>query len=93
MAAMLKDLCPLRLVVTAPVVSRVLSLSGVDQLVPIHPSLEAARAASPPATALAALASSPAQSGTGSWVLPHPRRASNPSADDRAAIVSRDTVG
>jgi hypothetical protein len=36
-----------RLVVTAPIVSRVLSLSGMDQLVPIHPSLEAARAASP----------------------------------------------
>jgi hypothetical protein len=35
--------------VTAPIVSRVLSLSGVDRLVPIHPSLEAATAASPPA--------------------------------------------
>jgi anti-sigma B factor antagonist len=34
----------LRLVVTAPIVSRVLSLSGVDRLVPIQPSLEEARA-------------------------------------------------
>jgi anti-anti-sigma factor len=39
----------LRPVVTAPAVSRVLSRSGVDRLVPIHPSLEAATAASPPA--------------------------------------------
>jgi anti-sigma B factor antagonist len=36
----------LRPVVTAPAVSRVLSRSGVDRLVPIHPSLEAATAAS-----------------------------------------------
>jgi anti-sigma B factor antagonist len=39
----------LRLVVIAPIVSRVLSLSGVGRLVPIHPSLEAATAASSPA--------------------------------------------
>jgi hypothetical protein len=48
----------LRLVVTAPIVSRVLSLSGVDRLVSIHPSLEAATAASPPA-AVCALAGYP----------------------------------
>jgi anti-sigma B factor antagonist len=41
----------LRLVVTAPAVSRVLSLSGVDRLVPIYPSLEAAMAASAPVAA------------------------------------------
>jgi anti-sigma B factor antagonist len=46
----------LRLVVTAEHVSRVLSLSGLDQLVPIYPSLEAATAASPPAAALAVVA-------------------------------------
>jgi anti-sigma B factor antagonist len=46
----------LRLVVTAPHVSRVLSLSGVDRLVPIHPSLEAATAASAPAAVLAGVA-------------------------------------
>jgi anti-sigma B factor antagonist len=46
----------LRLVVTAQHVSRVLGLSGLDQLVPIYPSLEAATAASPPAAALAVVA-------------------------------------
>jgi anti-sigma B factor antagonist len=52
----------LRLVVTAPIVSRVLSLSGVDRLVPIYPSLEAATAASAPAAALAGVAG-PARAG------------------------------
>jgi len=42
----------LRLVVTAPRVSHALSLSGLDRLVPIYPSLEAATAASAPAAAL-----------------------------------------
>jgi anti-sigma B factor antagonist len=60
----------LRLVVIAPAVSRVLSLSGVDRLVPVHPSLEAATAASPPAAARA-LAASPARAGTGGRALPH----------------------
>jgi anti-anti-sigma factor len=39
----------LRLVVTAPIVRRVLSLSGLDRLVSIYPSLEAAIAAGAPA--------------------------------------------
>jgi anti-anti-sigma factor len=39
----------LRLVVTAPIVSRALSIAGVDRLVSIYPSLEAAMAASAPA--------------------------------------------
>jgi anti-anti-sigma regulatory factor len=43
----------LRLVVTAQVVSRVLSISGVDRLVVIDPPLEAATAARPPVTVLA----------------------------------------
>ena len=42
----------LRLVVTAKIVSRVLSISGVGRLVFIYPSLEAATAAPPPAAAL-----------------------------------------
>jgi hypothetical protein len=46
----------LRLVVTAPHVSRVLSLSGVDRLVPIYPSLGAVMAASAPAGVLAVVA-------------------------------------
>ena len=40
----------LRLVVTAPIVRRVLGLTGLDRLVSIYPSLEAATAARPPAT-------------------------------------------
>jgi len=40
----------LRLVVTAPVVRRVLSINGLDRLIPIYPSLQAAIAAAAPAT-------------------------------------------
>ena len=39
----------LRLVVTAHIVRRVLSLNGLDRLIPIYPSLEAAIAAGAPA--------------------------------------------
>ncbi len=39
----------LRLVVTAPVVRRVLSINGLDRLVPVYPSVEAAAAAAPAA--------------------------------------------
>src|SRR5258708_14658784 len=39
----------LRLVVTAQIVSRVISLSGLDRLVSVYPSLEAATAARAPA--------------------------------------------
>ena len=35
----------LRLVVTAPIVRRVLAVSGLDRLIPVYPSLEAATAA------------------------------------------------
>ena len=35
----------LRLVVTAPIVRRVLGISGLDRLIPVYPSLEAATAA------------------------------------------------
>jgi anti-anti-sigma factor len=38
----------LRLVVTAPVIRRVLGIEGLDRLVSIYPSLEAAAAAGPP---------------------------------------------
>jgi PAS domain S-box-containing protein len=40
----------LRLVVTAPVVRRVLGIEGLDRLVSIYPTLEAATAAGPPRT-------------------------------------------
>jgi anti-sigma B factor antagonist len=38
----------LRLVVTAPIVRRVLAVSGLDRLIPVYPSLEAAAAAGTP---------------------------------------------
>ena len=56
----------LRLVLTAEHVSCVLSLSGLDHLVPIYPSLEAATAASPPTEALAVMAGS-GLGGSRSW--------------------------
>src|ERR1039457_3088091 len=42
----------LRLVVTAPIVRRVLSVNGLDRLIPVYPSLEAATAAGMPAAAI-----------------------------------------
>ena len=56
----------LRLVVTAEPVSRVLSLSGLDHLVPVYPSLEAAPTASPPVEVLAVVAA-PGLGGSRSW--------------------------
>jgi anti-sigma B factor antagonist len=46
----------LRLVITSQHVSRVFSLTGLDHLVPIYPSLEAATAAGPSAEVLAVVA-------------------------------------
>jgi anti-anti-sigma factor len=40
----------LRLVVPAPIVRRVLSINGLDRLIPVYPSLEAATAAMAPVT-------------------------------------------
>ena len=45
---------PLRLVAPAPIVRRVLAVNGLDHLVSIYPSREAAIAAGPPAEAAAA---------------------------------------
>ncbi len=56
----------LRLVVTAEHISRVFSLTGLDRLVPIYPSLEAAPAASPPTEVLAVVAG-PGLGGSRSW--------------------------
>ena len=42
----------LRLVVAAPIVRRVLSVNGLDRLIPVYPSLEAATAAGRPAAAI-----------------------------------------
>lgn len=40
----------MRLVVTAPIVRRVLGVNGLDRLIPMYPSLEAAAAAGLPVT-------------------------------------------
>jgi anti-anti-sigma regulatory factor len=78
----------LRLVVTAPAVSRVLGLSGVDRLVPIHPSLEVATAASAPAAVLAAGVVGPARAETGALALPH--RAGRARVGARAGPVEQE---
>jgi anti-anti-sigma factor len=52
----------LRLVVPAPIVRRVLSINGLDRLVPVYPSLEAAAAAAP-ATVIPPAQTSPATAG------------------------------
>ena len=49
----------LRLVVTAPIVQRVLSVNGLDRLIPIYPSLEAAIAAGTPTPPAAPQAAGP----------------------------------
>jgi PAS domain-containing protein len=49
----------LRIVVTAQIVQRVLSLSGLDRLVSIYPSLEAATAARAPAAVIPVMAARP----------------------------------
>jgi anti-anti-sigma factor len=54
----------LRLVVTAPVVRRVLGVEGLDRLVSIYPTVEAATAAGTPQTERGASAGGPAPVGT-----------------------------
>jgi anti-anti-sigma factor len=72
----------LRLVVTAPVVLRVLSLSGVHRLASIYPSLEAAAAAQAPA---AVHAQAPGPDGPGTNGQAPARRGGRTSAQFRAA--------
>jgi anti-sigma B factor antagonist len=50
----------LRLVITAQIVRRVLSLNGLDRVIPVYPSLEAATAAAVPATVIAFTPTPPA---------------------------------
>ena len=83
----------LRLVVTAPIVSRVLSISGVDRLVSIYPSLEAATAASMPAAVPAPVAK-PARAGTSAQAMLHrpectsrPVQVTGPAGGKGAAIT------
>jgi anti-anti-sigma factor len=73
----------LRLVVTAQIVARVLSVSGVDRLVSIYPSLEAATAARPPAPVLTLAAARFAAAENGGHAPP--RRARPATVPIRAA--------
>ena len=80
----------LRLVVTTPIIRRVLGLSGLDRMVSIYPSLEAAIAAGAPAAALPPL-DGPAKTQTGdqaprlraAWT----RRQQGPSGAITAAVL------
>ena len=80
----------LRLVVTAQIVRRVLAINGLDRLVSIYPSLEAATAARPPAPVLALVAES---AGAGTNGHAPPRRPGGPTvqfppADENRAAVT-----
>jgi anti-anti-sigma factor len=84
----------LRLAVTAQIVRRVLNFNGVDRLVPIYPSLEAAQAVRTPAEELG-LAPRPASARAGEQALPACSTptggnlpAARPSDKDRAAVTS-----
>jgi anti-anti-sigma factor len=80
----------LRLVVTAQIVRRVLAINGLDRLVSIYPSLEAATAARPPAPVLALVAEG---AGAGTNGNAPPRRPAGPTAQfppadgNRAAVI------
>lgn len=63
----------LRLVVTAQIVRRVLSINGLDRLIPIYPCLEAAVAARAPAPVIP-VAPGQLAHGTGLGARPSPRR-------------------
>jgi anti-sigma B factor antagonist len=83
----------LRLVVTAQIVSRVLSLGGLDRLVPIYPSLEAAISASRAPAAVSALVPASAGPGTDQRTPSRParqRRAEVPAAwrsDENGPVI------
>jgi anti-anti-sigma factor len=72
----------LRLVVTAQIVSRVLSLGGLDRLVSISPSLEAAISASRAPAAVSALV--PASAGPRTPVMPAAAVTGGPRLEDLA---------
>jgi PAS domain S-box-containing protein len=79
----------LRLVVTAQIVRRVLGINGLDRLVSIYPSLEAATAARPPAPVLALVAES---AGAGTNGNAPPRRPGRPTAQFPPADGNRAAV-
>ena len=76
----------LRLVVTAQIVRRVLSLSGLDRLISIYPSLDAAIAAETPATAFTP---APERSRTHPGSRPPPRRVSRARRGEQQAASPR----
>jgi anti-sigma B factor antagonist len=82
----------LRLVVTTQIVRRVLSFSGLDRLVSIYPSLQAATAARAPATVIPVAAARPQGPGAAispavSWKLIDALRDGVALADGRGALV------
>jgi anti-anti-sigma factor len=80
----------LRLVVTATVVRRVLSINGLDRLVPIYPSLEAASAAAAPAGAPSG--AGPAPDGQRAAVAPAAGQAPGRSAAARDAVITQSVL-
>ena len=80
----------LRLVVTAQIVRRVLDINGLDRLVSIYPSLEAATAARPPAPVLALVAGSAGAGTKGDASARRPGRPAPqfPLADGNRAAVT-----
>ena len=80
----------LRLVVTAQIVRRVLSINGLDRLVSIYPSLEAATAARPPAPVLALVAEMPGREpmATRRPAAPDGQRPSSAPADGNGAAIT-----
>ena len=79
----------LRLVVTAQIVRRVLAINGLDRLVSIYPTLEAATAARPPALVLALVAE---DAGAGINGHAPPRRPGGPTAQFPPADGNRAAV-
>jgi len=81
----------LRLVVTAAVVRRVLAVNGLDRLIPVYPSLEAATtAAAPAAVPLAADLAPDGQDGPGSAAgVGRQRRGAGASGGPGAAGITR----
>jgi anti-anti-sigma factor len=69
----------LRLVVTAAIVRRVLTVNGLDRLIPVYPSLEAATAAAAPAAAVSPAAGRAADGRSG------PGRAAQAGRQERGA--------
>jgi len=84
----------LRLVVPALIVRRMLSINGLDRLIPVYPSLEAATAAAAPAT-VTPPAPTPAAAAGGRQAVPRrsaqarrPRRPAGPMVAPRAPAIS-----